>query len=77
MIGLLSGDPTYKSTISFEAKGIYSRVNFLEQHKFVVQGLISCRSVVDGRKGYLNKFTYCPRCGVKIDWKQIIKNIES
>ena len=30
---------------------------------------------LDGRKGYMNMFKFCPSCGEKINWKEIKKSI--
>ena len=30
---------------------------------------------LDGRKGYMNMFKFCPSCGGKINWKEIKKAI--
>ncbi len=30
---------------------------------------------LDGRKGYMNMFKFCPDCGEKINWKDIKKEI--
>ena len=32
---------------------------------------------LDGRKGYMNMFCYCPSCGKKIDWKMVKEIVKS
>ena len=32
----------------------------------------TAKQIVDGRKGYLSRFSYCPYCGNKIDWKTVL-----
>ena len=73
-IGFLSGEKVNKSTIDFEVERI---VNI--QPTFKKYGLLkgepqSKSQIVDGRRGYLNRFVYCPYCGEKINWKQVLNN---
>jgi len=74
LLGFLSGEKVSKSTIDFEVQAI---VNI--QQKFKKIGLLrgdpqSKRQIVDGRKGYLSRFSYCPFCGEKVNWKQVLSN---
>lgn len=32
---------------------------------------VSLLDFVDGRKGYMYRFEYCPHCGTKVDWVDI------
>ena len=73
-LGFLSGEIINKSTINYEVERI---VNI--QPKFKEYGLLkgepqTKKQIVDGRKGYLSRFTFCPYCGEKIDWKLILNN---
>jgi len=31
---------------------------------------------LDGRKGYMTKFKFCPNCGERIDWKAIKNDLK-
>jgi len=73
-VGFLSGEQVNKSTIDDEVQSI---VNI--QPTFKKYGLLngepqSKSQIVDGRKGYLDRFNYCPNCGEKVNWKQVLIN---
>jgi hypothetical protein len=74
LLGFLSGEKVNKSTIDYEVKRL---VNI--QPTFKKYGLLngepqSKSQIVDGRKGYLSRFVYCPYCGEKVNWKQVLSN---
>ena len=73
-VGFLSGEKVNKSTIDYEVERI---VNI--QPTFKKYGLLKGEpqtksQIVDGRKGYLSRFVYCPYCGEKVNWKQVLSN---
>jgi len=73
-VGFISGEKVNKSTIDYEVERI---VNI--QPTFKKYGLLNGEpqtksQIVDGRKGYLSRFIYCPYCGEKINWKQVLSN---
>ncbi len=37
---------------------------------------LSKHDILDRRRGYVRRFTYCPDCGTKIDWRQIINMLK-
>ena len=39
--------------------------------------LVKPLDFLDGRKGYMNLFCYCPDCGEKIGWKMIKEMISN
>ena len=74
LVGFLSGEKVNKSTIDYEVERI---VNI--QPTFKKYGLLNGEpqtksQIVDGRKGYLSRFVYCPYCGEKLNWKGILSN---
>jgi benzoyl-CoA reductase/2-hydroxyglutaryl-CoA dehydratase subunit BcrC/BadD/HgdB len=71
-IGFLSGEEINKSTLKEKVDRIVEL-----QPKFKKIGLLkgepnTAIQIVDGRKGYLSRFSFCPYCGQKINWKEII-----
>jgi hypothetical protein len=75
-IGHLSGEEIHKSTIDFEVESIV-RIQPQFKKYGLLKGMPQTKSqIVDGRKGYLSRFTYCPYCGEKLDWKQILINCQ-
>jgi hypothetical protein len=77
-IGKLSGEEVTKSTIDFEVESIVRmQTKFKEYGLLILKGESQTKSqIVDGRKGYLSRFTYCPYCGDKLNWKQILINCQ-
>lgn len=74
LVGFLSGERVSKSNIDYEVK----RISGI-QPKFKEYGLLngeplSPKQIVDNRRGYLSRFVYCPYCGEKINWKQVLSN---
>lgn len=73
LVGFLSGEKVNKSNIDYEVK----RISDI-QPKFKEYGLLneplSPKQIVDNRRGYLSRFAYCPYCGGKINWKQVLSN---
>ena len=59
-IGFLCGERIEKSTIEFEVKSL-SKMQ-LEYKKYgILKGEPQTpKQIVDGRKGYLSRFSYCP-----------------
>jgi hypothetical protein len=50
------------------------------QRHFAYMGLLkgkplTAREMADNRRGYVHRYNYCPYCGAKHDWKQLIKEI--
>ncbi len=73
-LGFLCGERVEKSTIEFEVKTISKR-----QSEYKIYGVLkgekqTPKQIVDNRRGYLSRFIYCPYCGTKINWKQVISN---
>jgi len=70
-LGFLCGEEVYLSNISEEVSLIVAH-----QIKFKEMGIMngnpqSASQIVDGRKGYLSRFNFCPNCGNKNKWKSI------
>ena len=41
----------------------------------LVNGLTS-KQLLDGRRGWIIKYTYCPECKQKINWKEIKETLD-
>ena len=74
LIGFLSGEQVYKTTINSEVEKIVNLQPVFKKYKLLNGEPQSKKQIVDGRKGYLSRFTYCPYCGEKINWKNILNN---
>jgi len=33
------------------------------------------KQILDNRRGYVQRFNYCPDCGLKIDWKSLTEGL--
>ncbi len=72
-IGFLSGDMVFMSTIESGVARIIKLQPLLQKVGILKGEPANRKQILDGRKGYLSRFHYCPYCGVKIDWKKIIE----
>ena len=73
-IGFISGEYVYKSTIDYEVQNIVNLQPIFKEYNILKGEPQSKKQIVDGRKGYLKRFVYCPYCGEKINWKKVLIN---
>jgi hypothetical protein len=59
---------------------LYDEVNGIVEYQKRLKSSKSepstAEEIIDNRRGYLQRFTYCPDCGYKINWKRIILDIK-
>jgi len=73
-VGFLCSERVYKSTIEFEVKSISKMQPEYKKYGMLKGEPQTPKQIVDNRRGYLNRFIYCPYCGTKINWKQVLSN---
>jgi len=73
-VGFLCGDPINKSTIDYEVERLIKSQSNFKKYGILNGEPETKHKIVDGRKGYLSRYTYCPKCGEKINWKQVLSN---
>jgi hypothetical protein len=73
-VGFLSGEKVNKSTIDYEVERIENIQPTLKKYGLLNGEPLSPKQIVDNRRGYLSRFAYCPYCGEKINWKQVLSN---
>ncbi len=71
-IGFLSGEKINKLNIHHIAEGISDSQSNLKQYGLIKGDVLTPKQIVDNRRGYLSRFAFCPYCGEKIDWKEIL-----
>ena len=74
LIGFISGDKVSKSTIEYEVKSISNMMPKYKEYNMLKGEPLTPKQIVDNRRGYLSRFAYCPYCGEKINWKQLLSN---
>lgn len=74
LLGFLSGEKVNKSDIDYEVKRISDIQPKFKEYGMLNSEPLSPRQIVDNRRGYLSRFAYCPYCGEKINWKQVLSN---
>lgn len=74
LVGFISGKQVNKSTIDYEVEKIVSVQPIFKKYGLLKGEPQTKSQIVDGRKGYLSRFIYCPYCGEKINWKKVIRN---
>jgi hypothetical protein len=73
-IGFLSGEEVHKSTLEYEVERIEKIQPVFKSYGLLNGEPLNKKQIVDGRKGYLRRFNYCPKCGEKLNWKKILEN---
>lgn len=76
LVGLLSGAEVNKSTLDHEVEKIVNIQANFEKYGLWNGEPQTKSQIIDGRKGYLSRFVYCPYCGVKVNWKQVTAKIK-
>ena len=71
-IGFLSGEEVRKSKLKRMVNDIVELQPQLKKYGILNGEPNTAKQIVDGRKGYLSRFSYCPYCGNKIDWKTVL-----
>jgi len=74
LVGFLSGERVSKSEIEFEVKSISNMHPKYKEYGMLKGEPLTPKQIVDNRRGYLSRFAYCPYCGEKLDWKQVLSN---
>ena len=73
-VGFVCGEKVNKSTIEFEVKSISKMQPEYKKYGMLKGEPQTPKQIVDNRRGYLSRFVYCPYCGTKINWKQVLSN---
>jgi len=73
-IGFLSGEEVKKSDIKRQVDDIVRLQPELKKYGMLNGEPQTAKQIVDGRKRYLSRFSYCPYCGEKIDWKTVLSS---
>ena len=74
LVGFVSGERVKKSTIGYEVKRIADIQSELKEYKMLQKEPLTQKHIVDNRRGYLSRFVYCPYCGEKLNWKQLLSH---
>jgi len=73
-IGFLNGEEVRKSELKRMVNNIVELQPKLKKYGMLTGKPNTAKQIVDGRKGYLSRFSYCPYCGNKINWKSILSS---
>lgn len=74
LIGFISAEKVSKSTIDYEVKSISNMMPKYKEYNMLKGEPLTPKQIVDNRRGYLSRFAYCPYCGEKLNWKQLLSN---
>jgi len=74
-LGFVSGEKAYKSNIDDELDKIVRLQPIFKMYGILNGEPLNKSQIVDGRKGYLDRFIYCPYCSEKINWVKIIHEL--
>ena len=73
-IGFLSGEDIRLSDIKRQVEDVVKLQPELKKYGLLKGEPLTAKQLVDGRKGYISRFNFCPYCGKYIDWKTILNN---
>ena len=77
LIGRLSSEDVNKSNIIDELNRARAKFSMLKKYGLCKDKKdLTNKEMADNRRGYLHRFKFCPYCGEKLDWKEILKNIK-
>jgi hypothetical protein len=74
LVGFISGEKVNKSTIDYEVTSIFNMMPKYQKYGMLKGKPLTKKEIVDNRRGYLSRFVYCPYCGEKVNWKQVLSN---
>ena len=74
LVGFICGERVSKSEIDFEVKSISNMQPKYKEYGMLKGEPLTPKQIVDNRRGYLSRFAYCPYCGEKVNWKQVLSN---
>ncbi len=73
-IGFLSGEDIRLSDIKRQVEDVVKLQPELKKYGLLKGEPLTAKQLVDGRKGYVHRFYFCPYCGKSIDWKTVLNN---
>jgi hypothetical protein len=73
-IGFLSGEDIKLSDIKRQVEDVVKLQSELKKYGLLKGEPLTAKQLVDGRKGYISRFNFCPYCGKTIDWKTVLNN---
>ena len=74
LLGFISGDKLYKSNLDYELDRVVNVQSNLYEMGLLKGKPLKGKEILDNRRGYISRFTYCPYCATKINWKNITNN---
>ena len=69
------GDLLHKSSYAEILRDISKVQHNLRHMGMFLHEPLTARGLADARRGYIRRYNYCPYCGAKHAWKQLIKEI--
>jgi len=75
-VGTMAAEILTFEDILFEAEGVERfQKQPRNQEIFKIKEPLTIKQILDNRRGYLQRFNYCPDCGKKIDWKFLMEGL--
>lgn len=74
LIGSLYDDAITIDSVKEIIEYTISRQATLAKHGLLKGEPSTKKEILDGRKGYISRFNFCPYCGTKVNWKQVISD---
>lgn len=71
LLGFISGDKIYKSNLDYELERTSNVQSNLYEMGLLKGKPLNAKEILDNRRGYIQRFNFCPYCADKINWKSI------
>ena len=75
LIGLLHNEQLLKSSVTQQIYWGMLRYNNTVKLVDYRGDPLTVQQYMDGRRGIVTKFKFCPRCGTEINWKEITDSL--
>lgn len=72
IVGYLDGKETNKSNLIERLKSLSAFMPTYKNYGLMKGKCLTPREIADGRKGYLQRHNYCPKCGIKLNWNELL-----
>jgi hypothetical protein len=72
LLGYLDDKPLFNNDFLSRLKDLSDMMPTFKHYGLMTGKCLSPKEIADGRKGYLQRYNFCPKCGIKINWKALL-----
>jgi hypothetical protein len=75
LLGILDDKPIYDNIFLVRLKDLSEMMPTFKNYGLMTGKCLSPKEIADGRKGYLQRYNYCPKCDIRINWKVLLNRL--